>query len=163
MRRVLGVALVVECHGLERQNRFAGFVHRFNFLFESPRGADRAQLAGGVYHYCYGVCVAGCHPTNAGDEGSCLARADADGVRVVEEITSVADEDIVIAKSKTAPGSGAQCDVVAAEGQKEKRTRTDGRVIVAAHTVIERSSTDNRVVAAGAVVIECSKPIGRVV
>ena len=39
------VALVVEGDRLERQNGFAGFVHRFNLFLEPPRGAQRPQLA----------------------------------------------------------------------------------------------------------------------
>jgi hypothetical protein len=35
LRCICLVALVMECHGLERQNRFARFVHRFNFSFEA--------------------------------------------------------------------------------------------------------------------------------
>ncbi len=38
-------------HRLERQDGFAGFVHRFNLLFKPARGADRPELPGGVDHH----------------------------------------------------------------------------------------------------------------
>src|SRR4029077_14086778 len=48
LRRVLGVALVMEGHRLERQNRFAGFVHRFNVVLEAARRETSAQFSIGI-------------------------------------------------------------------------------------------------------------------
>ena len=43
---------------LERQDGFAGFIHRFNFVLEPPRGTGRAELAVGIDQDWYGVCFA---------------------------------------------------------------------------------------------------------
>src|SRR5437762_4023253 len=148
---------------LQCKDSFAGLIHWFNLLLKPTRRTSRAKLASGVYYDWYGARISRCHATNAGDKGSCLARADADGVRVIEKITFVADEDIVITQAKTVTGSGAQCDVAAAAGQKEKRTTTDGRVVVAERDVIERTRTNGCVGAAGAIVKERTTTVGRVV
>jgi len=59
----------VKRYRLKRQDGFAGLVHRLNFVFEPSRGADRAELARGVYQDWYGVRLFCCPPTNARDEG----------------------------------------------------------------------------------------------
>src|SRR6266542_716052 len=68
LRRVFGVALVVEHHWLERQDRFASFVHWLDLLLEPARGADRAKLAGGVDQHWYGVGVLRLYVANIADK-----------------------------------------------------------------------------------------------
>src|SRR6266481_7054986 len=53
------VFLVAECDRLERQNYFAGIVHRLDLVFESRRGRQRAEMAIGAYDNRYTVCNSG--------------------------------------------------------------------------------------------------------
>ena len=48
LRRAAAVAPLAERYGLERQDGFAGFVHRFDFLLKFGRRTSRAELARGV-------------------------------------------------------------------------------------------------------------------
>jgi hypothetical protein len=130
LRRVRGVALVLKRHRFKRQDGFAGFVHRFDFLFESARGAERAELAVGVYDDIYSVGEARCHTTNGGDKGSRLKFvADADRARLASD-TKVADIDIVTARGEIGTGELSKGDVEVA-GVAFERIITDGRVIAA--------------------------------
>ena len=48
----------------ERQDGFAGLIHRFNIFLKPARGADRAELAVEVYDNVYAVGVCYCNPAN---------------------------------------------------------------------------------------------------
>src|SRR5262249_48613703 len=49
------VSLVVKGHGLECQDHFAGFAHRFDVVLETARGCRSSHLA--VYIDCHGEMV----------------------------------------------------------------------------------------------------------
>ena len=51
LRCVFLAVLVVECHGSERQDRFAGIVHRLDVTLESARGRDRPELTVCVHQH----------------------------------------------------------------------------------------------------------------
>src|SRR5439155_18046535 len=89
----------------------------------------------------------------------CPGRADADGFRLVS--TSVADIDIVVARSEIVSGSIAQCKVAVAI-VVNKRVNANGRVVVAGVEDTKRSNTDGRVVAADKVLKEREGTDGRV-
>ena len=107
LRRTTSVALVMERHRLERQERFAGFVHRFNLFLEPARGAGGPELTVDIYKDWQGVSTSGRHAANAGDKGSCLKKADASGVRITG-FTRVTDIDIVVAGGEILAGTSAQ-------------------------------------------------------
>lgn len=73
----------------ERQDDFAGLIHRFNVFLKAARGVTRAQLTVGVHDHIYAVEVPYCNPANVADlasvtyvEGSSIARG-ADGNNVI--------------------------------------------------------------------------------
>ena len=164
MRDALGVELflIVEGDRFERENRFAGFVHRLDRVLETFRGSDRPELAVGVYEdwHAFGTGFA----RNASEIGGRLGslRADADGGGLGRN-TCIADVDIVIARSKVCTGGSAQCDVAAAGGVIVERIFTGGRVCAAGCVEHEGLKTVGRVVLAGGVAKERSNTVGRVV
>jgi hypothetical protein len=107
----------VKCHWLERQNGFAGAVHRFDLFLKSAGGAGRAELAEGVYQDWYGVGVCHYNVTNVADKAA-AAHAQTNGP----------DTDNVIGRSDVVAGSIAQGRVVEA-GSVLERVSTDGRVV----------------------------------
>ena len=52
LRNTIGIKFlfVTKGHRLERQDRFAGFIHRFNLVLESLRRSRNAKLSTGVNH-----------------------------------------------------------------------------------------------------------------
>src|SRR6266511_2615102 len=153
LRRVFGVALVVEHHWLERQDRFASFVHWLDLLLEPARGADRAKLAGGVDQYWYGIDVLRLYAANV---------ADKQAVAHVRTRHSEANTDNVTGVSYSAASRNAQGRVLDAGGVANERTRTDGRVGSAGGVVKERVKTVGRVGIANDVVRERRIAGGRV-
>src|SRR6266508_5888277 len=141
LRRVFGVALVVERHWLERQDRFADAVHRFNLLLEPARGADRAELAGGIDQYWYGVGILRLYFANVADKA---------GVTHVRTCHSEANTDNVTGVSYSAASCNARGRVLDAHGVANERTRTDGRVGSAGGVAKERFKTVGRVAVTGA-------------
>jgi len=107
----------VKRHWLERQNGFAGAVHRFDLFLKSAGGAGRAELAEGVYQDWYDVGVCRCNVTNVADKAA-AAHAQANGP----------DTDNIIGRSDVVAGSIAQGRVVEA-GSVLERVSTDGRVV----------------------------------
>ena len=73
-------------------------------------------------------------PKNAGDKGSCLCHADADGVGLASH-TRVEDVNIYIARGQITAGEIAHGNVNAAGGVVKERASTDGRVVVAGGVV----------------------------
>ena len=104
-------------HWLERQNGFAGAVHRFDLFLKSAGGAGRAELAEGVYQDWYDVGVCRCNVTNVADKAA-AAHAQTNGP----------DTDNIIGRSDVVAGSIAQGRVVEA-GSVLERVSTDGRVV----------------------------------
>src|SRR6266542_4228187 len=143
LRRVFGVALVVEHHWLERQDRFASFVHWLDLLLEPARGADRAKLAGGVDQHWYGVGILRLYFANVADKA---------GVTHVRTCHSEANTDNVTGVSYSAASCNAQGRVLDAHGVANERTRTDGRVASALGVGSERTNTVGGVVDADGVV-----------
>ena len=100
-------------HRLERQDSFAGLIHRLNLFLKPARGAGGPELTVGIYDDIYRIGNPRCH-TNGGDKGSCLKfAADADSVGLAID-TRVTNIDIVIARGKAAAGANAHCRVIAA-------------------------------------------------
>src|SRR6185503_10460248 len=92
--------LVAEGHWFKCQNGFARFVHRFGLRLETLRRDDRAKLAVGPNDDSYP-----CRHNRAADAGNVggpvgLARADADYPVFIGAKASIADVDIVIARSQ---------------------------------------------------------------
>src|SRR6266542_6873254 len=138
-------------HRLKCQDGFAGAVHRFNLFLEPSRGADRAQLAVGVYQDWDSVGVCGCNPTNVADKAA-----------VAHVRTWGADSNNVIGPEDAVAGAIAQGRVVAAGGVATERTNTGGRVEVAYGVVMERTNTVGRVVFAAGVAKERLITVGHV-
>ena len=100
-------------HRLERQDSFAGLIHRLNLFLKPARGAGGPELTVGIYDYIYRVSNPRCH-TNGGDKGCCLKfAADADSVGLAID-TRVTNFDIVIVRGKAAAGGNARYRVIAA-------------------------------------------------
>src|SRR4030095_9910589 len=87
--------LIAEGDRLQREDRFARFVHRLNVLLVVRRGCYRAKMTAAIYDNCYAGWN-GC-PADPGDKCFCLysCRADADGPGLLE--TLIAHIDIVTA------------------------------------------------------------------
>jgi hypothetical protein len=104
-------------------------IHRFDLLFEPPRGTDRAELAGGcVYKDSRRAALV--HSGDTGDKGFRLAAADANRIRLTSD-TRVADVDIVTTRGEISTGAIAQCNVIVAASFVYECTSTDGRVVAA--------------------------------
>src|SRR6266540_1545401 len=154
LRRVFGVALVVEHHWLERQDRFASFVHWLDLLLEPARGADRAKLAGGVDQYWYGIDVLRLYAANVADKAA-VAR--------VRTRHSEANTDNVTGVSYSAASRNAQGRVLDAGGVANERIKTGGRVGIANGVVRERRIAGGRVLGTFCVGKKCERSISSVV
>ena len=102
--------LVAEGHRLERENRFASLVHRFDLLLEPRRGSSNTELTGGVYYYgasCYR------HAKDAGDKGAVLSSLLTDpNLGRFTRHTYIADINVVAARREIRASIGAQRDVI---------------------------------------------------
>ena len=132
LRRVCLVALVVERHRVEAKDSFAGFLHGFDLLFEPARGANRAQLIGGVDQDWDSRIHRGCK-TNVADKAA-----------VAHVRTGVPDSNNVIGCSDPITGTKAQGDIELAVAVSE-RTLTNGCTLVPGGVVFERILTNGRV------------------
>ena len=98
MREAVGIEvfLVAKGHRLERKDRFACLVHRFDCFLVACRGSRGAKMTIRIYDHGYAAWN-GC-PTNTGDKCGRVSsdRADANCVGFVRN-TTVTDFDIVIA------------------------------------------------------------------
>jgi len=154
-------------HWLERQDGFAGFVHRPNLFLESARGTDRPQLAGGVNQYRYGVHISRCHPANAGDKAAVIHiranRADTSDVTRRSNISAgiIAQTDIAAADGVHERSTPDGC-VAAPRGVAEERPITVSCVEIGCGVAKERLNTGRRVALPAAVAEECEGSIGRV-
>src|SRR6266481_2973500 len=150
----------MEGHWFERENDFAGFVHRLDRVLETLRGSDRPELAAGVYEDWHAFWTG--FARNASEIGGRLGslRANADRVRLGSN-PFVADINIVVA-SEIDTGQKAQCDVVAAGFVVRERINTVGCVVVAGRVESERTITVGRVLGASGVANERSITVGRV-
>src|SRR5262249_4700631 len=101
---------VVERHRLKRQDRFAGSVHRFDFLFEpTSRAVGCAELAGGIDQHLCGV-----------RSDDCVTYV-ADKAAVVHICTWVSDCNNVTGRSDGVPGENAEGGFVAASSVEPER------------------------------------------
>src|SRR5438552_14272411 len=115
LRDAIGIKLMLVAEGnrLQRQDRFARLVHRFDFIFESLRGNDRAEMAAGINNDP--DTSSNRYSTNPGDKGFRLSSCRANANRIgVTRSTRVADLDIVVAIEESRPGVKAQCSVITA-------------------------------------------------
>src|SRR6266498_3506068 len=154
LRRVFGVALVVEHHWLERQDRFASFVHWLDLLLEPARGADRAKRAGGVDQYWYGIDVLRLYAANVADKAA---------VAHVRTRHSEANTDNVTGVSYSAASRNAQGRVLDAGGVVKERVKSGGRVGIANDVVRERRIAGGRVLGTFCVGKKCERSISSVV
>src|SRR5436190_17232791 len=94
----------------ERQDGFAGLVHRSNVFLKAARGVTRAELAVGVYDHIYAIAVPYCNVANVADKAS---------VTCCEGSTIAwgADGNNVIGRSHVGAGFAADADVVATRGE----------------------------------------------
>ncbi len=123
----------MECHWLERQNCFAGSVHRFDLLFVPSRGTYRAELVRRVDHHRYGVGVLCCDIANLPDKAA------------VAHLSSYAsDGNNAIGRRYASSGTGTQSDVAAPSYVATERTRANRR-IVGAVGAKQRINTNDRV------------------
>ena len=126
-----GVVLVVERYRLERQDRFAGFLHRFNLFLESPGRTHRAKLAG-VRHDDWRRSAADRRRAkDIADPGRCCSRSAQNG-RYERTLSAVVTA--VPADAPKAVVAGPGCVV-------SECLKTSGRVEVAAGIVPERICT----------------------
>src|SRR5438552_12799051 len=115
----------MEGHRFQRQDCFAGFVHRFDRFLETRRGCGGAEVTTVIYEDRY----AGRHrhAENAGDKSVLVSWSGADAnPGEITCNTSVADIDIVTARGDIEGGVKTQCNVRAAGGVAIGRVRTDG-------------------------------------
>src|SRR5205814_26442 len=108
--RTFGIALVMEGHWFQPQERFAGVAHRFEVLLEPARAGCRAKLTGGVDNH-RGSCDY--RATNTLDKGGRLCRSNSNSVGFAR-FSQTADIDIVTAGSEIVPGLSAQSNIVRA-------------------------------------------------
>jgi hypothetical protein len=145
----VNLLLIMEGNGLEREERFAGLVHRLNVIFEPPGRNNGAQLTRSI-----------------NDDGGCSGRSHTENVADVTGIAHVlaigADSNNVIGRADTRAGVSAQGDIPAA-GAVQERLITDSRVVDADGVLQERSNTVGRVEETGDVAKERSKTVGCVV
>src|SRR5205823_1645029 len=125
------LVLVAEGHRLQRQDRLARLVHRLDRLLETRRGSSRAQVTGVIDDNPYTSCHS--DSVNASDIGVLVSwfRADANLGRLACN-TSIADIDIVVARSKGSTSTNSQPNVIAAPAIAIERIHPGGRVAAAA-------------------------------
>ena len=138
LRRII-LLLVAEADRLQLEERFAGFVHRFDVVFIPARGdVGSPKSAAAIYGHIIGV-----YPHNRLHRVKDVANAS--GVILASNaMDAPADADIAVARKEVA-----SCD-------------TNGRVTASGRVVVERVNTDGRVVVAGGVVDEGKSTRGRV-
>src|SRR2546423_9330640 len=103
----------MEAHWFEREDHFAGFIHRFDRFLKPRRGGPDTELPIVSDADCYGYAVGNRCVPNASDVGGCLRsyRADADHSGFTRD-----------------PGI-AYADVVAAGGQLRSRAAFRAHVL----------------------------------
>ena len=147
----------MERHRLERQERFAGFVHRPNLFLEPARSAGGPELTVDIYEDRQGVSTSGRHPANAGDKGSCLKnRADASGVPITGD-TSVTDSDIAVARGESLAGTSAQGCVIGS-GRELERASSPMAVLMLPVVLKKSAPSPVAVLPAPAVLIKSALP-----
>ena len=150
LRRLFGIVLV-EGHWLERQERFAGLVHRFNIVLEASRRGSGAQLSRGIDSHSKGGGGINRRPVDVVDIAA-----------IANVCTRTPDSNNIVGRGDRTPRSDAQSDVVAAGGVGVERTVADGCVAGAGRVASKRLITVSRVGAADCVVSERFKTVGSV-
>ena len=126
-----------ERYGLERQDGFAGFVHRFDFLLKLGRQTSRAELGRGVDYDRKSIAVLRLNPESIADKA---------GVAHIRAWD--ADSNYVVGHHDVEAGCKAQCNITETRHPVRECTITHSRVTVAASVVLQRMGSDGRVVAA---------------
>ncbi len=144
----------MERYWLKSQNRFAGVIHRFNFVFQPARRAGGgAEFAGGVDEHKRGV----------GGYESVPDVADKAAVTQVCTMFVRADADNVIGRGHVGTGIFSQGYVAGTHGIEIQRTITNGRVLESGGVGKERVNAHGRVEGACGVGKESERSIGCVV
>src|SRR5690349_8436802 len=96
-------------------DRFACLIHRLDFVLETLRGDDRAELTVITNDYSYASGHRG--PRDAGNKSGRLGAngADANPVGLTGD-TGIANNNVITAGGEIDTGRNAQCDIVAASG-----------------------------------------------
>jgi hypothetical protein len=157
----------VKRNWFKRQDRFAGFVHWSNVLFELRRRDRGAQMTVGIHEYRRAVgnsCAENAHDIGG---GLCSLGSDANCIRFGRN-TDIADVDVIIARGEVGTSLKAQCCIgaagVAAAGRVvQQRKNTGGRVGVAGGVAVERTDTGGCIRLAACVVVERLTASGGVV
>jgi hypothetical protein len=121
----------------ERQDGFAGLIHRFNVFLKAPRGVRRAELAVGVYDDIYAIDIPYLNPANVADNYLSLASK-------ASTIAWGADGNNVIGRSLASAGFAANGDVVATRAEPEC-SLAKGLVVGTGYVAQERRDTDRGV------------------
>ena len=121
----------------ERQDDFAGLIHRSNVFLKPARRVNRAQLAVGIDQHWYGVEVCSNHVPNVADIGSAVW---VKGIGIAKDAEK---NSVIILPGKwwSRAGFAADGDVVATLVEPE-RSPAKGAVIDPGYVVPECSDTD---------------------
>src|SRR5262245_31145497 len=155
--------LVAEGHRFQREDRFAGLVHRLDLVLATLRGNYRAKPTVITNDYSYPSGHS--DPRNPRDKRGRLRSdcADADSVRLATITARIADIDVGTTRGEIYPGLKTQRDVAATGSVVKERSETAGCVAKASCVAKEGIDTGGRVVNAGCVARERIKTRGRVV
>src|SRR5204862_3115783 len=114
----INLLFVAERDGFQRENCFAGLIHRFDLFLETSRGGYRAEASQVVYN---NACASNWASTDASNKGSGLdlACADSDSIGVART-TNRADIDVVAASGDLDAGLMAYRELLKAGGVNER-------------------------------------------
>src|SRR2546423_3689855 len=117
--------LVTEANWFQREQRFAGFVHRLDLVLKTRRGRRHAKLTASAYHYsraCH------CGSIDSSDKCTCLIpTADADRSRLASD-PGVGNIDVAIAYGEIFAGPGSDSRIVRPSGIIEECAVAHGDV-----------------------------------
>src|SRR5213079_3356272 len=151
----INLFFIAETYRPQRQDRFAGFVHRLNRFLKPGRGGSNPQLAICVYYY-----LAASHgrPEDARDKGVFLRPllSDPDGVGLACHAKHIsANIDIITPRGEILAGITSQGNIVRSRRVFNERGATTGCVVSAGRVVREREQPVSRVIGASRIVNEC--------
>ena len=144
----------MKSHRLQREDGFAGLVHRFNLFLEPTRRTYRAELTGRVDQNWYGIVVPGCGAANIADITTVAHVCTGDGCT---------DANNVLGRGNVTTSTNTQCDVGATGGVGLERALANSSIEVAGCIVKKCARTIGRVAVACGIVRKRAKTCGRVV